>query len=580
MLRFVRVNAGADPRSEQYLEGVLSLFRTAFDFYPAYADRIAAMAHGEQPPGAEAILLAALKAERVLGFTLSFYFQDLKAGYLDYIASDPGRASRGIGGAIYDTMRLDLKKRGARRLFLESLPDEPGPHVNSDLLPANRKRLAFYERLGARPVMGTSFERTITPTNLGDPTFLLVDPLGHSEPLSRSKLKAVLRRILVAKTGLPESDPLIASIADSVKDDPVVIRPPRYSAAPRRVPVTFEDPIDVVVTAEEAPSIAHSPFRGYYERPARIEAVRKSLANLPVQEHAPAKWAISHIEAVHDRRLICFLKETETKIDEGRILYPEIFPIRHPDRLPRRWEMRAGYFCVDTSTPLTNRVYRAARNAVDASLTGARLIAESRSRLTYVAVRPPGHHAERGVFGGFCYFNNAAIAAHYLSGSGRVAVLDIDHHHGNGAQDIFYCRDDVLTVSIHGHPGGCYPFYAGFADERGDGEGLGYNRNYPLHPGVDDVLYLSVLRRALRRIRSFSPRYLVVCLGVDIMKGDPTGDMFITPDGLRRIGAEIRSTGLPVLVIQEGGYSLANIRSGVRSFLSGFGSATVTDDEN
>ena len=335
-------------------------------------------------------------------------------------------------------------------------------------------------------------------------------------------------------------------------------------------------PIDIVFTADEAPSIEHSPFRGYYERPARISAIRKALEGAPTTIHPAEHFGLSHIEAVHDARMVAFLKETADRIPDKRIVYAEIFPLRFPERLPKSWEMRAGYFCVDTSTPLTNAVYRAARRSVDAAMTGARLIAEKKTPLAYVAVRPPGHHAERRTFGGFCYFNNAAIAAQRLSKTGRVAMLDIDHHHGNGAQDIFYSRADVLTVSIHGHPESSYPFYAGFEDERGEGEGRGFNSNFPIRPGVDDAGYLTVLARAIRRIEKFAPDYLVVPFGLDIMKGDPTGAFYVTADGMRRIGAEIGALKLPTLIVQEGGYNLANIRRGARAFLMGLAGAKTT----
>lgn len=246
-------------------------------------------------------------------------------------------------------------------------------------------------------------------------------------------------------------------------------------------------------------------------------------------------------------------------------------PAPLPHRLPRNFEMRAGYFCIDTSTPLTNAVYPAARRAVDATLSAAKLVRSAAVPWCYAVVRPPGHHAEHRAFGGFCYFNNAAVAAHYLSDSGRtVAILDIDHHHGNGMQDIFYERADVLTVSIHGHPEETYPFFAGFDDERGRGPGEGFNRNYPIRPGVDDAGYLTVLARALRRVAAFKPDYLIVSLGVDIMKGDPTGHFFVTGDGMRRIGDAIGRTRYPTLIVQEGGYNLANLRRGVREFLLGF----------
>ena len=144
-------------------------------------------------------------------------------------------------------------------------------------------------------------------------------------------------------------------------------------------------------------------------------------------------------------------------------------------------------------------------------------------RQVYALVRPPGHHAERKVFGGFCYFNSNAIAANYLSKFGKVAILDIDYHHGNGQQDIFYKRNDVLTISIHGNPSFAYPYFSGFKDEKGEGEGLGFNINYPLKEKLNGAEYLEVLGLALKKIVKFKPSFLVVALGLDVAKGDPTG---------------------------------------------------------
>lgn len=574
MLKFVRVIAGADPNYERRLQGLQDVFLKAFSFHPSYAEKIAGYAEGRFPPGAEVIILAALDNKgAVLGFTVTFYFSDIRAAYLDYLASDPGRAARGIGAALYETMRDDMRKRGARRLFLDALPDEPALNRHPGLLADNKRRMAFYERLGARPVLGTAYETTVTPANLGDPNMLLYDAMGDEKPLSRRALKAVIERIVTAKTGLTAEEEPLKSLLASVKDDPVVIRAPRYPApAPKPFP-KLAQPIDIVITADDAPSIEHSPFKGYYERPARVSAVRRALEGLPTRQHSAEQTGMSAIEAVHDARMIQFIRETAEKIPDKRIIYPEIFPLRFPERLPRNWEMRAGYFCVDTSTPLTNRVFRAARRSVDAAMTAARLVAQKKTKLVYAVVRPPGHHAERRAFGGFCYFNNAAIAANFLAKSGKVAMLDVDHHHGNGAQDIFYRRADVLTVSIHGHPESSYPFYAGFDDERGEGEGLGFNRNYPIRPGVDDAGYLTVLARALRRIDRFQPDFLVVPFGVDIMRGDPTGAFYVTVDGMARIGAAIGALKAPTLVVQEGGYNLSNLRRGVRAFLSGLAGA-------
>jgi acetoin utilization deacetylase AcuC-like enzyme len=249
-------------------------------------------------------------------------------------------------------------------------------------------------------------------------------------------------------------------------------------------------------------------------------------------------------------------------------VYPYVFPIRRRERQPVDEEMRAGYYCIDTFTPLTHNAYLAARAAVDCVLSGADLLVRG-ERLAYAICRPPGHHAERRVYGGFCYFSNAAIAAQALSARGTIAVLDIDFHHGNGTQDVFYDRADVLTLSVHGDPSYAYPYFAGFADERGEGAGEGYNHNFPLPEEVGDDAYLDVLAQALAVVREFAPAYLVLSLGLDIAKGDPTGAWAITTEGFARIGGAIAELGLSTLVVQEGGYDTRVIGRNARSFISG-----------
>jgi acetoin utilization deacetylase AcuC-like enzyme len=205
---------------------------------------------------------------------------------------------------------------------------------------------------------------------------------------------------------------------------------------------------------------------------------------------------------------------------------------------------------------------------VDCALTAAQKLLEAYP-LAYALVRPPGHHAERRAFGGFCYFGNAAIAAHYLSGAGRVAMLDVDYHHGNGQQSIFWERDDVLTISIHGHPRFAYPYFTGFDDERGAGSGGGYNLNLPLPEQVDGAEHRRVLRRALEEVRRFEPDFLVVALGLDSAKGDPTGTWTLTGDDFRRMGHMIGQPGYPTLVVQEGGYRTRSIGINARRFFEG-----------
>jgi acetoin utilization deacetylase AcuC-like enzyme len=245
-----------------------------------------------------------------------------------------------------------------------------------------------------------------------------------------------------------------------------------------------------------------------------------------------------------------------------------VFPIRNPDKKPRDLGYCAGYYCIDTFTPINRNAYPAARRAVACALTAARLVLEGR-RIAYALVRPPGHHAERRVFGGFCYFNNAAVAAQLLSEHGKVAMLDIDYHHGNGQQDIFWERSDVLTISIHGHPRFAYPFFSGFEEERGAGPGEGFNINYPLPEQQDGAQYRKALHKALAEVRRFEPMFLVVCLGLDTAKRDPTGSWSLGPKDFEQNGEAIGALRLPTLVVQEGGYRTRTLGANARSFFQG-----------
>jgi acetoin utilization deacetylase AcuC-like enzyme len=210
----------------------------------------------------------------------------------------------------------------------------------------------------------------------------------------------------------------------------------------------------------------------------------------------------------------------------------------------------------------------AAKRAVDCALAGADELLGGR-HLAYALVRPPGHHAEHRNFGGFCYFNNAAVAAHYLTRHGTVAILDVDYHHGNGQQDIFYRRRDVLTVSIHGNPDFAYPYFSGFTDERGEGEGEGYNLNIPLPEVQDGAQYRKALARALRAIADYRPVFLIVSLGLDPAKGDPTGTWLLRGADFEQNGQMIAALGLPTLVVQEGGYRTRTLGINARYFFRG-----------
>jgi acetoin utilization deacetylase AcuC-like enzyme/GNAT superfamily N-acetyltransferase len=574
MIRFRRIFDIASDDDRRRFGEVTEMFRAAFPEEMPVLDRMAALAESRAPRDFSWVLLVAEDARgRILGFSFSLYFPELRFGYLYYVASHPERRARGIGGALYEATRELLAAKGARGLFLDAGPDEKEKLRHPENLAINRSRLKFYERYGALPVIGTEYDEAPNPANDGYQVFLLYDSLDRSRPLHARDARRFVRRMFAVQYGLSENDPYTRRIARSFRDDPVRLRDPVYldaetAPAPSAETGRWLKPIKMVISERHA--IHHLRERGYVERPVRIDAVLRGLRDLPVEAVPRKRHGLAPVRAVHDPHLVHYLEAVCAQLKPDEMVYPEVFPIRRADRRPRELASRAGYFCVDTFTPLTRNAWPAARAAVDAALTGADLLLAG-ERFAYALCRPPGHHAERAVYGGFCYLNNAAIAAHALSAHGRVALLDIDYHHGNGSQDIFYARRDVYTLSIHGTPNLSYPHFAGFDDERGEGEGKGFNLNFPLRRGVDDDRYMEVLGEALRAIRRFRPAWLVLSLGFDIMAGDPTGSFVVTPRGMGRIAEAVGGIGIPVLIVQEGGYSVVNLRRGARAFFRALG---------
>jgi acetoin utilization deacetylase AcuC-like enzyme len=336
----------------------------------------------------------------------------------------------------------------------------------------------------------------------------------------------------------------------------------------------------IALVLNEQHAIHHVHERGYVEAPARVDAILRGIDRPELFERIAVRhFADRHVKAVHDGGFVDYLRRVCESLEAGQSVYPYVFPIRNVARAPRELAVRAGYYCIDTFTPLNHSAYPAARRAVDCALTAADDLLRGR-RLAYALVRPPGHHAERHSYGGFCYLNSAAVAAHYLSAQGRVAVLDLDYHHGNGTQEIFYERSDVLTVSIHAHPSIAYPYFSGFASERGRGAGEGFNLNLPLPEEVDGARYREALDKALKRVRRFRPRFLVVALGLDVARHDPTGTWTLQAKDLNANGRMVGSLQIPTLVVQEGGYYTRSLGTNAYRFFLGLwlGAATPSGD--
>lgn len=563
--------SSAEDRSR--LDQVQALFRDAFPDVAEFADTLPDQLGRRHRKRYQLVLLTFEDSrKRVRGFALAHYHADLEFGYLDYIVGDTGRSSRaGRGGALYEALRVTLRELGARGLYMDVPPDEPSMVKDPARLPANRARLRFYERYGARPIVGTEYDGPPPLDQDYDPPFLVFDPLDLDPPLPRDDAQRAVAAILSRKYGWKKSDPYTKRIVASFRDDPVRLRDLRYAAKPSSTRVSSRRPVDLVIA--EHHEIHHVRERGYVERPARVSALVDGLKSLDTRTHDARHRSLDAIMRVHDREFVRYLDAMCAKLSPDETLYPYVFPIRRPERKPKDHWVRAGYYCIDTFTPLSRSAMAAARGAVDCALTAADLLLAGNSPV-YALCRPPGHHAERRVFGGFCYFNNAALAADALArrknATSKVAFIDVDYHHGNGSQDIFYDRSDVLFVSLHGHPSTSYPYFCGFEDERGTGDGQGFNLNIPLRENMTDDTYLAALERGLTAIRRFGPDYLVVSLGFDIMRGDPTGGFQVTAEGMAAIGTALAKLDRPTLFVQEGGYALKNLRAGARALFSGF----------
>ncbi|WP_413873581.1 histone deacetylase family protein [Albidovulum sp.] len=311
------------------------------------------------------------------------------------------------------------------------------------------------------------------------------------------------------------------------------------------------------------------------EQPARIDALKAGAEAAGCAFGPPADHGMGPLAAVHSPEYLVFLETIHARWSRIEGASDEVIPNIHPDRrsasYPRSAVGQAGFHQADTACPIAAGTWDAAYWSAQAALSAVDEVLAG-ERAAYALCRPPGHHAFADLAGGFCFLNNSAIAAGALLGAGlRPAILDVDVHHGNGTQGIFYARADVLTVSIHADPARFYPFFWGHAHERGQGAGLGCNLNLALPRGTDDAAYLEALDTALSRIRAFGADALVVALGLDAHEGDPFRGFRVTTPGFARIAGRIAAAGFPAVIVQEGGYLQPALGENLTSFLGGFG---------
>jgi len=338
----------------------------------------------------------------------------------------------------------------------------------------------------------------------------------------------------------------------------------------------FWDPIELTHTPEFF--LQRGNVRSNFEIPARAEALLAACVDMGLDITKPAPAPQPSLLAVHTPEYLDFLRDGPKAWDDMPDHGPEMIPNMHPapEMLAQGAKPSAtivgqvGWFTADASCPIGANTWPAAIAAAAGAVAAADMAAAGVH--AYALARPPGHHAYAARAGGHCYLNNAAIAAQRLrdQGAAKVAVLDIDSHHGNGTQGIFWDRPDVFFASLHGDPNGYYPWYIGHAGERGGGAGIGANLNLPMAQGSGDETWLASLRYALAQIRIFGAEALVISLGFDASEHEPLRYLSVTDDGFARAGEAIAATKLPCAIVQEGGYNTEVIGELLKRFLSGF----------
>ncbi len=289
----------------------------------------------------------------------------------------------------------------------------------------------------------------------------------------------------------------------------------------------------------------------------------------------PQVFGMEPISRVHDAGYLQFLEhvwEEWTAAGYRGEAVPVCWPARRMvQKIPTQIDGKIGYYAASAETSIDAGTWPAALAAVDVALTAAQHVIRG-AHGAFALCRPPGHHAARDLYGGYCFLNNAAIAAQWMrtQGAGRVAVLDVDFHHGNGTQDIFYDRRDVLFVSLHGDPREAFPYFMGYSDELGVGSGEGYNLNFPLPRDASFDVWAAALAAGLRRVQQFAPEYLVVSLGVDTFERDPISFFKLSSTDFSSYGAMIGRLKIPTLFVLEGGYAVAEIGLNAVNVLSAF----------
>jgi acetoin utilization deacetylase AcuC-like enzyme len=314
-----------------------------------------------------------------------------------------------------------------------------------------------------------------------------------------------------------------------------------------------------------------------FEQPSRADTVRDRVRHVGLGDIiVPRTFDRACYVNAHSERYVSFLETAWAQwaaVGRSHDALPLVWPVRDlaNQQVPDFIDGKLGFFAMDAGSPITANTWDAVKTSADIALTGLALIDEGHDS-AFALCRPPGHHAAREYMGGYCYLNNAAIAAQQAitQGAQRVAVLDVDFHHGNGTQNIFYDRPDVMFISLHGEPSVSYPYFSGFHTEQGTGAGEGFNLNYPLPKNTSWQAYKSALLDACKKLCDFAPQVLVISLGVDTFKDDPISHFLLESHDFLGMGEIIASVGVPTLFVMEGGYMVDEIGINAVNVLHGY----------
>jgi acetoin utilization deacetylase AcuC-like enzyme len=329
----------------------------------------------------------------------------------------------------------------------------------------------------------------------------------------------------------------------------------------------------------------HELFKGEFvtpfEKPERVDAVLNRVKAVALGEViAPRDFGMAPLLRVHAPNFVTYLQTAWMQwiaLGRDHDILPFVFPaLGFRKAEPQHIDGKVGFFAFDTGAPISAHTWQAVQSAANCAVTAQKHLSDG-ARAAFALCRPPGHHAGSDFVGGYCYINNAAVAAQAFldDGAQRVAILDVDYHHGNGTQEIFYRRSDVLYISIHGHPEREYPYFLGYADEIGEAAGLGYNHNYPLHDGATYEQWGDAMAHACKKILAYAPDALVVSLGVDTFEADPISRFKLKSEDYLRMGRTIGQLRVQTLFVMEGGYAVGAVGINTVNVLQGFETTAI-----